>query len=74
MLAEGTAGHLTCAALDHFGLHGREPQIWELGVKEVWRVAKPLRRIVHTMGWPLRKSARSTASSAARGSTRWART
>src|SRR5207245_795687 len=25
-----------------------------LGVKEVWRVRRPLRRIIHTMGWPLR--------------------
>ena len=58
VLAEGTAGHLTGAALDHFGLHGREPQIWELGVKEVWRVEKPLRKIVHTLGWPLRKPAK----------------
>lgn len=58
VLAEGTAGHLTTAAIDRFGLHGRNPQIWALGVKEVWRVAKPLRRIVHTLGWPLRKSAR----------------
>ncbi len=58
MLAEGTAGHLTTAAIDHFGLAGRNPQIWALGVKEVWRVAKPLRRIVHTLGWPLRKRAR----------------
>ena len=24
----------------------------------MWKVAKPLHRIVHTMGWPLRKSAR----------------
>jgi electron-transferring-flavoprotein dehydrogenase len=58
VLAEGTAGHLTGAALDRFGLHGPEPQIWELGVKEVWRVPKPLRKIVHTLGWPLRKPAR----------------
>jgi electron-transferring-flavoprotein dehydrogenase len=58
VLAEGTAGHLTTAAIDHFGLHGRNPQIWALGVKEVWRVPRPLRRIVHTMGWPLRKRAR----------------
>ena len=58
VLAEGTAGHLTTAAIDHFGLHGRNPQIWALGVKEVWKVPKPLRRIVHTMGWPLRKRAR----------------
>jgi electron-transferring-flavoprotein dehydrogenase len=58
VLAEGTAGHLTAAAVDRFGLHGGNPQIWELGVKEVWRVAKPLDHIVHTLGWPLRKGAR----------------
>jgi electron-transferring-flavoprotein dehydrogenase len=58
VLAEGTAGHLTTAAIDHFGLEGRNPQIWALGVKEVWRVARPLHRIVHTLGWPLRKRAR----------------
>ena len=26
------------------GLHGAQPQIWALGVKEVWKVATPLRR------------------------------
>jgi len=57
VLAEGTQGYLTSAAVDHFGLHGANPQIWALGVKEVWRVPKPLGRIVHTMGWPLRTSA-----------------
>jgi electron-transferring-flavoprotein dehydrogenase len=45
-------------ALDHFGLHGRDPQVWELGVKEVWKVAKPLDRVIHTMGWPLRPQAK----------------
>ena len=58
VLAEGTAGHLTGAAVDRFGLEGAHPQLWALGVKEVWRVPKPLRQIVHTMGWPLRKRAR----------------
>ena len=57
VLAEGTQGYLTGAAVDQFGLHGENPQIWALGVKEVWRVRKPLRKIVHTMGWPLRTSA-----------------
>jgi len=57
VLAEGTQGFLTEAAVERFGLGGENPQIWALGVKEVWRVPKPLRRIVHTMGWPLRKSA-----------------
>ncbi|MGE5747360.1 MAG: 4Fe-4S dicluster domain-containing protein [Solirubrobacterales bacterium] len=55
VLAEGTLGHLTGAALDYFDLHGPDPQRWELGVKEVWEVEKPLDRVIHTMGWPLRK-------------------
>ncbi|HZG35224.1 MAG TPA: electron-transfer flavoprotein:ubiquinone oxidoreductase [Gaiellaceae bacterium] len=58
VLAEGTQGHLTGAALQRFGLEGDHPQVWALGVKEVWKVAKPLRHIVHTLGWPLRKSAK----------------
>jgi electron-transferring-flavoprotein dehydrogenase len=58
VLAEGTQGHLTGVAIDHFGLQGNEPQVWELGVKEVWKVAKPLRHVVHTMGWPLRTAAK----------------
>jgi electron-transferring-flavoprotein dehydrogenase len=58
VLAEGTQGHLTGAALDRFALHGENPQVWALGVKEVWRVAKPLDRVIHTMGWPLRAGAK----------------
>ncbi len=54
ILAEGTQGHLTGAALQHFGLASDNPQVWALGVKEVWKVAKPLDRVIHTMGWPLR--------------------
>ena len=54
ILAEGTQGHLTGAALSHFGLASENPQVWALGVKEVWRVARPLDRVIHTMGWPLR--------------------
>ncbi|MCY4087829.1 MAG: electron-transfer flavoprotein:ubiquinone oxidoreductase [Actinomycetia bacterium] len=53
ILAEGTLGHLSLAATEHFGLR-TQPQTWALGVKEVWEVARPLDRIVHTMGWPLR--------------------
>src|ERR1035438_3598450 len=39
VLAEGCWGHLTGAAIKEFALaDGREPQVWELGVKEVWKV------------------------------------
>ena len=58
VLAEGTQGHLTGVALDRFGLQGESPQVWALGVKEVWKVAKPLGRVIHTMGWPLRNGAK----------------
>ena len=58
ILAEGTQGHLTGAALERFGLRGENPQVWALGVKEVWKVAKPLDRVIHTMGWPLRPGKR----------------
>src|SRR5438477_445555 len=58
VLAEGSWGHLTGAAIKEFDLaEGREPQVWELGVKEVWKVPKPLDRLIHTMGpWPLKLS------------------
>ena len=58
VLAEGTQGFLTEAAVKRFGLEGRNPQVYALGVKEVWKVATPLRRVIHTMGWPLRSRAR----------------
>jgi electron-transferring-flavoprotein dehydrogenase len=58
VLAEGTQGHLTGVALDHFGLRSDNPQVWALGVKEVWKVARPLKRVIHTMGWPLRNAAK----------------
>jgi electron-transferring-flavoprotein dehydrogenase len=58
ILAEGTQGHLTGAALQRLGLAGENPQVWALGVKEVWKVARPLDRVIHTMGWPLRPGRR----------------
>ncbi len=56
VLAEGCWGHLTGAAIKEFDLAAnREPQVWELGVKEVWRVPKPLDRVIHTLPiWPLK--------------------
>jgi len=58
VLAEGTQGHLTGAALGHFDLASEDPPQWELGVKEVWEVKKPLDRVIHSMNWPLRMSAK----------------
>ena len=53
ILAEGTQGHLTGVAMRRFALQSK-PQVWALGVKEVWEVERPLDRVIHTMGWPLR--------------------
>ncbi len=60
VLAEGCWGHLTGAAIKEFGLaENREPQVWELGVKEIWKVPKPLDRVIHTLGpWPLKISSK----------------
>ena len=56
ILSEGTQGHLAGAAIERFALQGRYPQVWSLGVKEVWRVPRPLGRVMHTLGWPFRLS------------------
>ncbi len=60
VLAEGCWGHLTGAAIKEFDLgEYREPQVWELGVKELWKVPKPLDRVIHTLGpWPLKVAAK----------------
>lgn len=57
VLCEGTQGHLAGALISHFDLEA-DPQVWALGVKEVWKVPRPLQRVIHTMGWPLRTGAR----------------
>jgi electron-transferring-flavoprotein dehydrogenase len=58
VLADGVQGMLSGAAIEHFGLQPENPQIYALGVKEVWRVPRPLERVVHTIGWPLKAKAR----------------
>ena len=53
VLAEGTRGALSQAWLAWQGVGSPNPQIYALGVKEVWRVPRPLDRVVHTLGWPV---------------------
>ena len=74
VLAEGTQGHLTGAAIERFGLQGDEPA--GLGARrqgglEGREAARP--RDPHD-GLAAALARRSTASSAARSSTRWATT
>jgi electron-transferring-flavoprotein dehydrogenase len=53
VLAEGTRGALGQAYREWRGVGSANPQIFALGVKEVWEVKRPLDRVIHTMGWPL---------------------
>ncbi|MEZ4334775.1 MAG: electron-transfer flavoprotein:ubiquinone oxidoreductase [Myxococcota bacterium] len=53
VLAEGTRGALTQAFLHWQGIGRSHPQIYALGVKELWRPVRPLDAVVHTLGWPL---------------------
>jgi electron-transferring-flavoprotein dehydrogenase len=58
ILAEGSRGSLTKQLVKKFALdRDRNPQVYTVGVKEVWDVPKEKQtggRVIHTMGWPLR--------------------
>jgi electron-transferring-flavoprotein dehydrogenase len=53
VLAEGTRGALTQAWLGWQGITSANPQMYALGVKEIWETKRPLDAVVHTLGWPL---------------------
>ena len=57
VLTEGTRGSLTQAFLEWQRVESTNPQIYALGVKELWRVERPLGSVIHAMGWPLPKDA-----------------
>ncbi|HET8645408.1 MAG TPA: electron-transfer flavoprotein:ubiquinone oxidoreductase [Vicinamibacteria bacterium] len=53
VLTEGTRGALSQAWMQWQKVGSDNPQIFALGVKELWETRKPLDAVVHTMGWPL---------------------
>jgi electron-transferring-flavoprotein dehydrogenase len=57
VLSEGTRGALGQAYRKWQGITSPNPQMFALGVKEVWRTKTPLDRIIHTLGWPLPRDA-----------------
>src|SRR5438270_5635799 len=57
VLAEGTRGMLAQAYLEWQHVAAENPQIFALGVKEIWETKEPLDSIVHTLGWPLPRDA-----------------
>ncbi len=56
VLSEGTRGSLTKELVNRLKLDGLNPQVYGIGVKELWEV-QPGRIetgfVAHTMGWPL---------------------
>jgi electron-transferring-flavoprotein dehydrogenase len=56
-LAEGTRGLLAQAWCTWRGIMSDNPQIFALGVKELWETKHPLDRVIHTLGWPLPRDA-----------------
>jgi electron-transferring-flavoprotein dehydrogenase len=53
VLAEGTRGPLSQGWREWQRVRSPNPQIFALGVKEVWQTRQPLGSVVHTLGWPL---------------------
>jgi len=53
VLAEGSRGSLSQAWMENAGITSDNPQIFALGVKEIWETKKPLDAIIHSLGWPL---------------------
>ncbi len=60
ILAEGSRGSLTKKLVRDLRLEGEHPQVYGIGVKEVWEVPAgqcPPGLVVHTMGYPLKGDA-----------------
>jgi electron-transferring-flavoprotein dehydrogenase len=53
VLAEGTRGLLSQAFREWQGIESPNPQLFALGVKEVWETRQTLDKVIHTLGWPL---------------------
>lgn len=52
-LSEGSRGSLAQAFFEWQDITSENPQIYALGVKEIWETKKPLDAVIHTVGWPL---------------------
>jgi electron-transferring-flavoprotein dehydrogenase len=57
-IADGSRGAIGQAWKEWRGVTSPNPQIYALGVKEIWETrAAPLAHVIHTMGWPLPRGA-----------------
>jgi electron-transferring-flavoprotein dehydrogenase len=56
LLAEGPRGSLTKELVNRLKLHGLNPQVYGIGIKELWDVQAgriDAGYVAHTLGWPL---------------------
>ena len=53
VVAEGTRGTLSQAWREWQRIGSVNPQLFALGVKEVWETPRQLDTVIHTLGWPL---------------------
>ena len=53
VVAEGTRGLLGQVWREWRKVGSPNPQLFALGVKELWEVPRPLEVVIHTLGWPL---------------------
>ena len=53
VLSEGTRGMLSEAYCEWQRITSENPQIFALGVKEIWETQQTLAAVIHTLGWPL---------------------
>ncbi len=53
VLADGTRSALAQAWTAWQQVGSANPQIYALGVKELWETKRPLDAVMHTLGWPL---------------------
>lgn len=57
VLSDGTRSPLAQSYMKWQNIQSKLPQVYALGVKEIWKVKKAPDAIIHTLGWPLPKDA-----------------
>ncbi len=55
VLTEGTRGPLSQSYFQWQNIASNRPQIYALGVKELWKTKKQPKKVIHTLGYPLPK-------------------
>ena len=53
-LADGVRGNLSQAWFKWKNISSHYPDQYSLGIKEVWKIKKPLKSVIHTVGYPLK--------------------